>query len=152
MFKSFAHKLLLWLERQEILYFRDKMHIGKRVRIKRGLRVKNAVNITLGNDVSIGRNVIMEAQAPISIGDCTLIASGVTIVTAIHNMPERNVSASPVKIGNNCWLGAGAIILPGVVIGDDVTVGAGSVVTKNLPAGMIYVGVPARPLKPHPES
>ncbi|MHC4455844.1 MAG: acyltransferase [Planctomycetota bacterium] len=171
MFKSFVHKLLLWLDRQEVRYYRAKMHVGKRVKISRGLRVKNPMNITIGDDVSIGCNVILEAHAPIYIGDLALIASGVKIVTANHNMSKRNITTtpvkivtanhnmskrniitSPVKIGNNCWLGTGVIILPGVTIGDGVTVGAGSVVAKDLPAEMICIGVPAKPLKPQPKS
>jgi acetyltransferase-like isoleucine patch superfamily enzyme len=130
----------------------SKMHVGKHVKIKRGLRVKNPGNITIGDDVSIGSNVILEAQAPIFIGDLALIASDVKIITAAHNMSKRSLITSPVKIGRNCWLGTGAIILPGVTIGDGVTIGAGAVVTEDLPSDMIYVGVPAKPLKPQPKS
>lgn len=150
--KSFVHRLLLWLERQEVRYYMAKMNVGKRVRIKRGLRVKRPMNITIGDDVNIDCNVILQAQAPIYIGDLTLIAPGVIIVTANHDMSKRTMITLPVKIGSNCWLGAGAIVLPGVTIGDSTIVGAGSIVTKDLPPEMICVGVPAMPLKPRPKS
>jgi acetyltransferase-like isoleucine patch superfamily enzyme len=152
MFKSLVHRLLLWLERQEVRYYMAKMHVGNRVAIERGLRVKKPMNITIGDDVSIGCNVTLEAQAPIYIGDLTPIAPGVIIVTANHDMSKRIRINSPVKIGSNCWLGAGVIVLPGVTIGDGALVGAGSIVTKDLPPEMICVGVPARPLKPRPKS
>ncbi|MCD8127208.1 MAG: sugar O-acetyltransferase, partial [Clostridiales bacterium] len=54
----------------------------------------------------------------------------------------------PVHIGRNCWLGAGVVVLPGVTIGDNTVVGAGSVVTKDLPAGVVAVGNPCRVLRP----
>lgn len=156
MFKTFVHRLFLWMELQNVHYYRAKMHIGERVRIKRGLRARKPVNITIGNDVSIGCNVILQAHAPIYIGDFTKIAPGVIIVTASHDTSkrdyERTRTTSPVKIGSNCWLGTGAIVLPGVTIGDGTIVGAGSVVVKDLPPEMICVGVPARPLKPRPKS
>jgi acetyltransferase-like isoleucine patch superfamily enzyme len=93
---------------------------------------------------------VLHAQAPITIGDLTLIAPCVKILTANHDMNERSLLTAEVKIGRNCWLGTGVIIVPGVTIGDNVTVAAGSVVTKNLEEGMIYGGVPARLIKPRP--
>ena len=156
MFRTLVHRLLMWLERQNVRYYMAKMHVGKRVTIKRGLRARKPVNITIGDDVSIGCNVILQAHAPIYIGDFTKIAPGVIIVTATHDTSKRDSerirTASSVKIGSNCWLGAGAIVLPGVTIGDSTMVGAGSVVTKDLPTEMICVGIPSKPLKPRPKS
>lgn len=154
MFRPLVHRLLMWLEYQNTRYYMAKMNVGKRVIIKRGLRVRKPENVTIGDDVSIGCNVILQAHAPVYIGDFTKIAPGVIIVTASHDTSKRNSerirTASPVKIGSNCWLGAGAIVLPGVTIGDNTIVGAGSVVTKDLPTEMICVGVPSKPLKPRP--
>jgi maltose O-acetyltransferase len=151
MFKLLAHRLLLWLENQDVRYYMAKMRVGNRVSIRKGLRVKNPANITIGDDVSINSNVILQAQAPIFIGDLTLIAAGVIIVTTNHDMSNRTAVTSPVRIGRNCWLGVGCIVLPGVTIGDGTVVGAGSIVTKDLPPEMICVGVPAKPLKPRPK-
>ena len=77
----------------------------------------------------------------------------VTVATAGHPiLPELREKQyqynMPVRIGRNCWIGAGAIILPGVTIGDDTVVGAGSVVPRDLPEGVVAVGNPCRVLRP----
>ena len=81
-----------------------------------------------------------------------MFGPNVVIATAGHPiLPELRERAyqynMPVHIGKNCWIGAGAIIVPGVTIGDNVVVGAGSVVTKDLPAGVVAVGNPCRVLR-----
>ena len=152
MLNSIVHRFLLWLERSEVDYYRKKMQVGNNVSIERGLRVKKPMNVTIGDDVSIGSNVTLEAQDSINIGDLTLIANNVIIVTANHDMSKRSRITSPVKIGRNCWLGSGVIILPGVTIGNETIVGAGSVVTKDLPPQMVCAGIPAKPLKPRLDS
>lgn len=88
-------------------------------------------------------------EAYVTIGDDCFIGPNVGIYTACHstNPVERNTReewAKPVTIGNNCWLGGGVTILPGVTIGDNCTIGAGSVVVKDIPAGSIAVGNPAK--------
>ena len=88
----------------------------------------------------------------IYVGDYTMIAPNVTIATAGHPiLPELRQKGLqynlPVHIGKNCWLGAGVIVLPGVSIGDNTVVGAGSVVTKDLPSNVVAVGNPARVLR-----
>ena len=156
MFSAVVHRFLLWMELQNIRYYRNKMNVGKRVRFKRGLRARKPENITIGDDVIIGSNVTLHAHAPIDIGNFTKISPGVIIITASHDTSKRGIerirTTSPVSIGSNCWLGAGAIVLPGVTIGDGTVVGAGSVVTKDLPTDMICVGLPSKSLKPRPES
>lgn len=84
----------------------------------------------------------------IYIGDNTMIAPNVTIATAGHPvLPElREYDYQynmPVHIGRTCWIGAGAVILPGVTVGDNTVIGAGSVVTKDIPANVVAVGNPA---------
>ena len=155
MFSVIGHRILSWLEKQELRYLCSKMTVGERLDIKKGLRVTKPENITLGKYVSIGPNLTIQAHAPISIGDYTLIAADVTIVTAGHPIEKREMEmrtalAKPVKIGKSCWLGVGVMVLPGVTIGDGVIVGAGSVVTKDLPANHICFGVPAKPFKARP--
>ena len=88
----------------------------------------------------------------IYVGDYTMLAPNVILATAGHPMlgalRERNYQYNmPVRIGRNCWLGAGVIVLPGVTIGDNTVVGAGSVVTKDLPSNVLAVGTPARVLR-----
>ncbi len=90
--------------------------------------------------------------ARITIGESCQIATGVQLVTPSH--PVEPVArraewecAHPITLGDNVWLGAGAIVCPGVTIGDDTVVGAGSVVVKDLPAGVVAVGNPARVIR-----
>ena len=89
----------------------------------------------------------------IYIGDYTLIGPNVTIATAGHPIAPKLREQlyqynRPVHIGRNCWIGAGAIILPGVTIGDNTVIGAGSVVTKDIPANVVAVGNPCRVMRP----
>ena len=89
----------------------------------------------------------------IYVGDHTMFGPHVTIATAGHpvlpSLRERGLQYNmPVHIGCNCWIGAGAVILPGVTIGDDTVVGAGSIVTKDIPAGVVAAGNPCRVLRP----
>jgi acetyltransferase-like isoleucine patch superfamily enzyme len=83
------------------------------------------------------------------IGDDSMFAPGIKIISANHN-PEsldEHIKSDPVIIGNNCWIGANAVILPGVVLGDNVVVAAGSVVTKSFESNVIVAGVPAKVIK-----
>lgn len=85
----------------------------------------------------------------IYIGDYTMLGPNVTIATAGHPiLPELRRKGlqynMPVHIGENCWIGAGAVIMPGITIGDNVVIGAGSVVTKDIPSGVVAVGNPCR--------
>ena len=91
-------------------------------------------------------------EAMVTIGDDCFIGPNVSIYTACHSTDpvERNTRkewARPVTIGNNCWIGGSVSILPGVSIGDNVTIGAGSVVVKDIPSGSVAVGNPAKIIK-----
>ena len=109
-----------------------------------------------GKNIKIGKNVFINAccrfqdQGGIEIGDGSLIGHNTTIATLNHDFnPDKraNLHPSPVKIGKNVWIGSDSTILPGVEIGDGAIIGAGSVVTKNVPANSIAVGSPARVIK-----
>lgn len=109
-----------------------------------------------GKNIRIGRNVFINAcccfqdQGGITIGDGTLIGHRVVIATINHGLrpAERGVhSIAPVTIGRDVWIGSGAILLPGVTIGDGATVAAGAVVTKDVEAGTVAGGVPAKILR-----
>ncbi|QOY96378.1 sugar O-acetyltransferase [Massilia sp. UMI-21] len=107
-------------------------------------------NIRLGSRVFVNFNCIVLDVAPVTIGDDTRIGPAVQIYTAEHPLdPELRrsglESGRPVTIGRNAWIGGGAIILPGVRIGDEAVVGAGSVVTHDVPDGARVAGNPARP-------
>ena len=109
-----------------------------------------------GKNIKIGKNVFINAccrfqdQGGIEIGDGSLIGHNTTIATLNHDFnPDKraNLHPSPVKIGKNVWIGSDSTILPGVEIGDGAVIGAGSIVTKNVPANSIAVGSPARVIK-----
>jgi acetyltransferase-like isoleucine patch superfamily enzyme len=85
----------------------------------------------------------------IEIGDETLFAPGVKIISANHSLENLACAekAPPIRIGKRVWIGANAVILPGIQIGDDAVIGAGSIVTKNVPGGAVVAGNPARLIK-----
>jgi acetyltransferase-like isoleucine patch superfamily enzyme len=90
----------------------------------------------------------------IYIGDNTIFGPSVKIISSNHDPKDlsRNIKTSPIIIGKNCWIGTNAVILPGVKLGDNVIVGAGSVVTKSFPANSTIVGVPAKQILNSDES
>ena len=106
-------------------------------------------HITMGVGTFVNFGCVMLDVALIRIGANCQIATGVHIVTATHPVdPEPRrlgwESAEPITIGHNVWLGSAVVVCPGVTIGDDTVVGAGAVVTHDLPAGVVAVGVPAK--------
>lgn len=110
----------------------------------------NRVSIGDGSFVNTGCQ--FEGFGHIEIGRDVFLGPQVMILTSTHDIDEdgtveRNPTAKPVRIGNRCWLGARATVLPGVTIGEGTIIGAGSVVTRDCKPGAVYVGVPARQLR-----
>lgn len=110
-------------------------------------------HVHFGKNVYANFNLTCVDDTHIYVGDCTMFGPNVTVATAGHPvLPELREQGyqynAPVRIGKNCWIGAGAVILPGITIGDNVVVGAGSVVTKDLPDNVVAVGNPCRVLRP----
>ena len=132
--------------------------VGEGVHVDIDFHCEYGQNIFLGNRVIINMNCTFVDNNRIDIGDGVMIASNVQIYTATHStdVRERLVQdwkegsicrttyALPVRIEDNVWIGGGAIILPGVTIGRGSTIGAGSVVTRSIPAGCVAVGNPCR--------
>jgi len=109
-------------------------------------------NIELGNDVGIGAFVNIWGHGGITIGDRTLIASNCVITSLSHSYQQKDLRHAPaiskkVIIGSDVWMGAGAIVMPGITIGNGAVVGAGSVVTRDVPENAIVVGNPAKLVK-----
>lgn len=110
--------------------------VGARVFANFGLTILDAAPVTIGDDVQIGPNV--------------------QLVAATHPLEptprrEKWESAAPITLGDNVWLGASVVVCPGVTIGADSVVAAGAVVTKNVPAGVLVAGVPARVIRELPD-
>ena len=109
-------------------------------------------HVHFGKNVYANFNLTLVDDTHIYIGDCTMIGPNVVIATAGHPiLPELREKGyqynMPVHIGRNCWLGAGVIVLPGITIGNNVVVGAGSVVTKDIPDNVVAVGNPCKVLR-----
>src|SRR5262245_20977698 len=106
-------------------------------------------NVQLGDGVFINFNAVILDCAPVTIGDGTQIGPGVQLLAADHprDAEKRRTLrelARPVSIGANVWLGAASIVLPGVTVGDGSIIGAGTVVTRDSPGGVLAVGNPCR--------
>lgn len=107
----------------------------------------------LGSNVYANFGLTLVDDTHIYIGDCTMLGPNVILATGGHpvlpQLRERGLQFNlPIHIGRNCWLGAGVIVLPGVTIGDNSVIGAGSVVTRDVPANVVAVGNPCRVLRP----
>ncbi|WP_099468047.1 sugar O-acetyltransferase [Konateibacter massiliensis] len=107
-------------------------------------------NIEIGEGSYINFNCNFVDDTNITLGKKVMLGPNVTIATVGHpiNPDYREyMYADPIKIGDNCWIGAGSIICPGVTIGENSVIGAGSVVTKNIPANSVAVGNPCKVLR-----
>lgn len=109
-------------------------------------------HVHLGKSIYANFNLTLVDDTHIYIGDYTMIGPNVVIATGGHPLlPELREKGyqynASVHIGRNCWLGAGVIIVPGITIGDNVVIGAGSIVTKDIPSNVLAVGNPCRILR-----
>lgn len=133
--------------------------IGENVVIDTPFHCDHGKNVFIGSDVIINMNCTFVDNMPIQIGNRVLIASNVQIYTSSHpvlpqerlvpDWEERGTTwfrtyARPVEIKNNVWIGAGSILLPGVTIGENSVIGAGSVVNRTIPANCVAVGNPCK--------
>lgn len=126
--------------------------IGERVWIEPDFRCEFGKNITIGNDVYINFGCVILDCGQVTIGDNTLIGPNVGIYNANHVLDaEERVAGGlipgQVHIGNRVWIGGNTIVLPNVTIGDDTVIGAGSIVTRDIPSGVVAVGNPCRVLR-----
>ncbi len=125
--------------------------LGDNVEIYPDVIMHFSKNIKIGNNVSITEFVHMWGAGGIEIGDDTVIAAHSIITSQTHDANADSYRSTqvfkPVKIGKNVWIGSGAIILPGITVGDNAIVGAGSVVTHDVEPNITVVGIPARILQ-----
>ena len=126
--------------------------VGDGVIVKPPFRCDYGSYISIGAATFVNYDCVMLDVAPILIGAACQIATCVQLLTATHPVdpePRRQgwESGAPITLGDNVWLGGGAIVCPGVTIGDDSVVGAGAVVTRDVAAGVVAAGNPARVLR-----
>ena len=127
--------------------------VSEGVVVRPSFRCDYGSYIAIGARTFVSYDCVMLDVAPIRIGAACQIATCVQLLTATHPIdPEARrlgwESAEPITLGDNVWLGGGVIVCPGVTIGDNTVVGAGAVVTRDLPAGIVAVGSPARLYRP----
>ncbi|KAI1316256.1 hypothetical protein EDD11_010303 [Mortierella claussenii] len=140
------------LKRQALLHLLTRGRIGTGCWIEPPFSVDYGCNITLGENVYMNYNCVILDCSHVDIGNNVFLAPNVQLFGAAHPLnplirPKGVEFAMPIRIGNDVWIGGGAIICPGVTIGEGVTIGAGSVVTKNVPPYTVVGGNPARILK-----
>ena len=109
-------------------------------------------NIRIGDRTFVNFGLVALDVAAITVGDDVQIGPNVQLLTPTHPLEAdlrraKWESAAPIAIGDNAWLGGGAVVLPGVTVGEDAVVGAGAVVTRDVPPGGVVVGNPARPIR-----
>jgi maltose O-acetyltransferase len=127
-------------------------HLGEQAHVKPPLYVDYGTYLSVGARTFINYNLTALDVAPIVIGADCQIGPNVQLLTPVHPMEpqprkDRLEAARPITIGDNVWLGGGAIICPGVTIGDNSVIGAGAVVTRDIPADSFAVGSPARVIR-----
>ncbi|KAF9114340.1 hypothetical protein BGX27_011160 [Mortierella sp. AM989] len=140
------------VKRQSILHLLTRGKMGTGCWIEPPFNCDYGCNITMGNNVYMNFNCVVLDCGYVDIGDNVFFAPNVQVFGAAHPINPLTRSKGvefgmPIKIGNDVWVGGGAIICPGVTIGDGVTIGAGSVVTKNVPPYTVVGGNPAKILK-----
>ena len=128
-------------------------HIGKGCYIEPPFHANWAgKNVFFGDYVYANFNLTLVDDAAIYVGDRVLFGPNVTVATANHpilpQLREKGLQYNrPVRIGNNVWIGAGVVIVPGVTIGDNTVIGAGSVVSRDIPANVVAFGNPCRVIR-----
>ncbi len=129
-------------------------YVGEDVNIAQGVTFGRGTNISIGNNSGIGEKSRLVSMGDIVIGNDVMIAPEVLMLTGGHEYGDPKLLlielpsvVKPITIGNDCWIGARVIILPGVTVAERVIIAAGSVVTKDLIESGIYGGNPARKIK-----
>jgi maltose O-acetyltransferase len=137
-------------QRREII--KKLLRARGEVHIERPFRCDYGFNITVGDHFFANYDCVILDVCAVDIGDDVMLAPGVHIYTATHPLnPQARRSrleyGKPVRIGNNVWIGGCSVICPGVSIGDNCVIGAGSIVTRDIPADSVAAGNPARVIK-----
>ena len=151
-----------WDEKRKDIITEMLGQVGERVYFQCPIQFNYGCNTYIGNDFFANFNLTVLDDAKITIGNHVMIGPNVSVMAASHPLipeereeltyPDGHVGMSEfapgINIGNHVWIACGAIICGGVTIGDGAVIGAGSVVTKDMPAGYLCAGVPCKPIRP----
>ncbi|ORX52201.1 trimeric LpxA-like protein [Piromyces finnis] len=122
--------------------------IGKDSMVMTPVSGSDLDHVTIGDNVFINSGALFMATGGITIEDNSILAANVQIITNNHDIRHHNIiKCKPIHLKKNCWIGAGVTILPGVTIGENSVVGAGSIVTKDIEDNSVAVGSPAKVIK-----
>ena len=139
--------------RRFLLAVKGKGVFGRPVAVFGDFTVVNPANVTIGSNCAINHGVFILGRTGVRIGDdvvlsarCMLLDGGLAPETFV-DADSRSYAEAPITIGNAAWIGAGAIIVPGITIGERAVIGAGSVVTRDVPDGAVVAGNPARSIR-----
>lgn len=121
---------------------------GENLRVQPPLQCNLGANVKIGNNVVVMYNSLFMSAGGITIEDGAMIAANCSLISNNHDFKERQIlTCKPVVIGKKAWIGANSIILPGVTVGENAVVAAGSVVTKDVAPNTLVGGVPAKFIK-----
>jgi galactoside O-acetyltransferase len=127
--------------------------VGANPKIWRDVWIDDYRKLVIGSNVSVGKSAMLLTHGGVTIGDEVMIAHAVQIISAGHRIPEAGstmrfsgLEVAPITIDDGAWIGAGAIVLPGVRVGRGAVVAAGAVVTRDVVPGTIVAGVPGQPI------
>lgn len=128
--------------------------VGPRLQLLSGVWIDTFKRLEIGEDVSVAHNVTMVAAGGVSIGNRAMIGHGSIILSTGHHVPSGRGSMrftppteAPVRLEDDVWIGARAVVLPGVTIGSGAIIGAGAVVSRYLPPYAVAAGVPAKVIR-----
>ena len=146
------HKRKRWVRHLRFIYWRNRgVNLGEQVRFSFNLKVIMPEKLSIGAHSKVLNNVNLDCRGGVFIGNNSQIGYQSLIITANHNFKKsdeliinQGMDYNPVSIGNNVWIGARVIVLPGVTIGDGAVIAAGSVVAKDILPNSISGGVPAK--------
>jgi maltose O-acetyltransferase len=152
LYKSYNTTTETDVEKRKDIYSKLFGSVGRNLSIRAPFYCDYGINLYIGDNVYMNFNCVILDCAKVTIGNNTMFAPNVQIYTAAHPIDvEQRIKgvefAKEIFIGNNVWIGGGAIINPGVTIGDNTVIGSGSVVTKNIPSNCVAVGNPCKVIK-----
>jgi putative colanic acid biosynthesis acetyltransferase WcaF len=123
--------------------------VGRGVHVYPGAKIWAPWNVEFGDETGVGDGTVLYSQAKITLGRRVVISQGTQLCTGTHDYTKRGfpLVAAPITVGDHVWVAAEAFVHPGVTIGEGTVIGARSVVTKDMPPGMVCSGFPCAPIK-----